>query len=135
MTDLETGAQVTSEQLRGQPFVLNFWASWCGPCQVEHPAVEWAARAYAGRVHFFGVVYEDTQENAKQDLSRRRTSFTQLWDPRSRMAVDFATTGVPETYFIDASGIIVDKFVGPIDREALAYFLERIAPPRAEARP
>ena len=135
VTDLQTGAPVTSEQLRGQPYVLNFWASWCGPCQVEHPAVEWGARAYGDRVRFFGVLYEDTVENAKKDLSRRSASFPQLLDPRSRMAVDFATTGVPETYFIDAAGVIVHKTVGPIGREELAYFVEKIAPVRAEARP
>lgn len=135
LTDLRTGEPVTSDQLKGQPYVLNFWASWCSPCKQEHPVVEWAARTYGDRVRFFGVVFEDTPENARRDLERRATSYPQLLDPSSRMAVDYGTTGVPETYFIDASGVIVDKFVGPIDPGSIRYHLERIAPARAEARP
>ena len=50
------------------------------------------------------------------------------------MAVDYGTTGVPETYFIDASGIIVDKYVGPISLQALEHYVAMIAPPAAEAR-
>jgi cytochrome c biogenesis protein CcmG, thiol:disulfide interchange protein DsbE len=135
VTDLMTGQPVTSEQLKGQPYVLNFWASWCEPCEAEHPTIEWGARTFSDRARFFGVLYSDTAENAKKNLAHRSVSFPQLLDPHSRMGVDFATTGVPETYFIDASGIIVHKYVGPIDRRTLAYFVEQIAPSRAEARP
>ncbi|HZN92720.1 MAG TPA: thiol:disulfide interchange protein, partial [Myxococcales bacterium] len=81
-----------------------------------------------------GVLYEDTAENAKRDLANRRVSFPQLLDTHSRMAVDFATTGVPETYFVDASGTIVDKYVGPINRQALEHYVGLIAPPPVEAR-
>src|SRR4051812_17036314 len=135
VTDLMSGEPVTSDQLRGQPYVLNFWASWCEPCESEHPTIEWGARAFGGRVHFFGVLYGDTMENAKKNLAQRSVSFPQLMDPHSRMALDFATTGVPETYFVDASGIIVHKYVGPLDRRTLASLVEQIAPGRAEARP
>jgi cytochrome c biogenesis protein CcmG, thiol:disulfide interchange protein DsbE len=135
VTDLVTGDPLTSEQLKGQPYVVNFWASWCGPCKAEHPVVEWGARAYGDRVRFLGVLYEDTAENAKRDLANRRVSFPQLLDTHSRMAVDFATTGVPETYFVDASGIIVHKYVGPISQQALVHYVEQIASSRAEARP
>jgi len=135
VTDLQTGAPITSEQLKGQPYVLNFWASWCSPCKLEHAVVEWGARAYGDRVRFFGVLFEDTPENARVDLSSRRTSYPQLLDPHSRMAVDYGTTGVPETYFVDASGTIVDKYVGPISRPALEHYVGMIAaPPAAEAR-
>jgi cytochrome c biogenesis protein CcmG, thiol:disulfide interchange protein DsbE len=136
LTDLRTGDPITSEQLRGQPYVLNFWASWCAPCKIEHPAVEWGAHTFGDRVRFLGVVFEDTPENARADLAARGSAFPHLLDPNSRMAVDYGTTGVPETYFVNASGIIVDKYVGPINRQAMQYHVGQIAPPpRAEAHP
>lgn len=135
VTDLLTGQPVTSEQLKGQPYLLNFWATWCSPCKMEEPALEWASRNFGDRVRFLGVVFEDTEDNARQYLARRPSSYTHLWDPNSRMSVDFGTTGVPETYFIDASGVIRDKFVGPIDPRSIQRHLEAIAPARAEARP
>ena len=135
VTDLRTGAPVSSDQLKGQPYVLNFWATWCGPCKMEHPVVDWAARTWGDRVRFYGVVFEDTAENARKDLDARGWTYPQLLDPESRMAVDYGATGVPETYFIDASGVIVDKFVGPLDPESARNHLERIALPRAGAHP
>jgi cytochrome c biogenesis protein CcmG/thiol:disulfide interchange protein DsbE len=134
-TDLKTGEPVTLEKLAGQPMVLNFWASWCGPCKAEHATVEWAAQTFGNRARFYGVVFEDTQDNAKAYLAERGSSFPQLYDPKSRMAVDYGTTGVPETYFIDARGVIVDKFVGPIDPQSMKKNIDAIAPAQAEARP
>jgi len=102
---------------------------------MEHPVVDWAARTWGDRVRFYGVVFEDTAENARKDLDARGWTYPQLLDPESRMAVDYGATGVPETYFIDASGVIVDKFVGPLDPESARNHLERIALPRAGAHP
>ncbi len=113
LTRLDNGETVTLAQLRGRPLVLNFWASWCGPCAQEHPTVARAAQRLQGEVNFYGVIFEDTPEEARKFASPVDPSFPQLIDPKSRMAVDYGVTGVPETYFIDAQGIIRDKFVGP----------------------
>jgi cytochrome c biogenesis protein CcmG/thiol:disulfide interchange protein DsbE len=117
---LDSGKAVSLEQLRGRPVVINFWASWCGPCRMEHPVLEWGAREFGNEAQFLGIVFEDTEDNARQFLQQLGASFPQLIDPRSRVSVDYGVAGVPETYFIDANGVILGKHVGPIDPQSLA---------------
>ncbi|MGO8970551.1 MAG: TlpA family protein disulfide reductase [Myxococcaceae bacterium] len=129
LTRLDTGEPVTLSQLRGRPLVLNFWASWCGPCAQEHPTVARAAQHFQGEANFYGVIFEDTPDEARKFAEPMAASFPQLIDPQSRMAVDYGVTGVPETYFIDAQGIIRDKFVGPfLDGRELAARLKALEP-------
>ncbi|WPB73174.1 redoxin domain-containing protein [Archangium violaceum] len=131
---LDSGARVTSEQLKGRPMVINFWASWCGPCKMEHPVLEWGAREFGGQAQFLGVVFEDTEDNAKQFLSRMGASFPQLIDQNSGVAVAYGVAGVPETYFIDAQGIIRGKHVGPIDPESMAQWIRELSSSAASAK-
>ena len=126
---LDTGTPVKLSDLKGKPIVLNFWASWCGPCKMEHPVVSMAARRYGQEFQFFGVVFEDTEENARVFAGTPDPSFPQLVDERSRMAVDYGVTGVPETYFIDAQGIIRDKVAYPIDPRTMAEKLAALKQP------
>ena len=126
---LDTGAPVKLSDLKGKPIVLNFWASWCGPCKMEHPVVSMAARRYGQEFQFFGVVFEDTEENARVFAGTPDPSFPQLFDERSRMAVDYGVTGVPETYFIDAQGILRDKVAYPIDPRTMAEKLAALKQP------
>lgn len=137
LKDLSTGEEVSLEALRGQPVVLNFWASWCGPCKLEHPVLEWGHRQYGTQARFLGVVFEDTEDNARGFLKQFGSSFSQLVDPRSRMAVDYGVAGVPETYFIDSAGQIRGKHVGPISPRELTARLRELneAPGQTTARP
>jgi cytochrome c biogenesis protein CcmG, thiol:disulfide interchange protein DsbE len=133
---LDSGMKVSLEQLKGRPVVMNFWASWCGPCKMEHPVLEWGSREFGNQAQFLGVVFEDTEDNAKQFLSQMGASFPQLVDPRSQVAVDYGVAGVPETYFIDANGTIRGKHVGPIDPQTLANWMKDLSTsaPTAEQR-
>jgi len=126
---LDNGTPVKLSDLKGKPLVLNFWASWCGPCKMEHPVVTMAAQRFGQEVQFFGVVFEDTEENARAFAGAPDPRFPQLLDERSRMAVDYGVTGVPETYFIDAGGIIRDKVAFPIDPATMMKKLAALKEP------
>jgi cytochrome c biogenesis protein CcmG/thiol:disulfide interchange protein DsbE len=117
------GAPVTLASLRGQPVVLNFWATWCVPCFEEHPVLVGAARRLGEKVRFVGVIYEDSEEGVTSFLARQGSSYPSLVDPGSRTAIAFGVFGVPETYFIDSEGRIAAKHVGPLDDETLALKL------------
>jgi cytochrome c biogenesis protein CcmG/thiol:disulfide interchange protein DsbE len=130
LRSLNTGETVSLQALRGKPVVLNFWASWCAPCKLEHPVLEWGARTLGDQVHFVGVVFEDSEENARKYLARNGASFPQLMDDRGNVAVDYGASGVPETYFIDAQGRIVDKHVGPIPPDVLQGWVQRLVAER-----
>ena len=119
------GSTVTLSELQGQPVVLNFWATWCQPCKLEHPNVLAAAQAYqpAGVV-FLGVLHEDDPAEARRFLSRAGQAFPTIYDTSGRISVDYGVTGVPETFVIDAQGNIARKFVGPVAPGEIEAVLE-----------
>jgi cytochrome c biogenesis protein CcmG/thiol:disulfide interchange protein DsbE len=124
------GPQVTLESLRGQPVVVNFWATWCVPCVEEHKALAAAARALVD-VRFFGVVYEDEMPRVHSFLAEHPPGYPSLVDPGGRAAIAYGVFGVPETFFIDRDGRIVEKYVGPLDRRTIAAL---VAKARGETR-
>lgn len=126
MTVLGTdGEKVDLAQLRGQPVVLNFWSTWCQPCKLEHPHLVEGARRYGPQgVAFYGVLFSDDPDNAARFLAREGHAFPVLYDPAQRVAIDYGVTGVPETFFIDASGRIVHKHSGPMTIGDLSAALE-----------
>jgi cytochrome c biogenesis protein CcmG/thiol:disulfide interchange protein DsbE len=122
---VESGEVVTLDSLRGKPIVMNFWATWCVPCHQEHPALVRAARALGADVHFLGVVYEDDPAQVRAFLAERGSAYPSLLDEGGRTAIAYGVAGVPETYFIDAAGRVVDKFQGALDPETLARLIAR----------
>lgn len=110
----------------GRPIVLNFWATWCGPCKQEHPVLEWAYQRWSNDVVFLAVVFEDSEENTIKFLRQNGGSWPQLFDLKSTVAVDYGVAGVPETYFINRQGIIVGKYPYPIDPRTMTARVEEI---------
>jgi len=117
------GEPVTLLGLRGKPIVINFWATWCGPCFQEHPVLVSSARSLGDGVQFLGVVYDDDEANVREYLRRQGSSYPTLLDPGGQTAIAYGVYGVPETYFIDGEGKIVAKYVGPLN---VADLMERL---------
>ncbi|MFQ5829937.1 MAG: TlpA family protein disulfide reductase [Candidatus Methylomirabilia bacterium] len=115
------GGELSLEGLRGQVVVLNFWASWCYPaCWNEAPRLEAAWLRYRDRgVMVFGVVYQDSEANARDFIRRFEKTYPNGLDPGSRAAIDFGVYGVPETFFIDRDGVIAHKHIGEIPETVL----------------
>ncbi len=118
------GGQGTLEldELRGRVVLLNFWATWCKPCEDEMPAME---RLYGrlGQEDFelVAVSVDDDPEAVEAFRRRLGLTFPVLLDPGARVARRYQTTGYPESFLIDRAGILVFKYVGPRDWDVPAY--------------
>ncbi|MEP4038471.1 DsbE family thiol:disulfide interchange protein [Pseudophaeobacter sp.] len=101
----------------GEVKLVNYWASWCAPCRVEHPSLE--ALAQEG-IKIYGVNYKDQQGNAASFLQELGDPYAAIGrDEKGRMALDWGVYGVPETYVVDGSGKIVLRFAGPITERVI----------------
>jgi len=105
--------------LRGKPAIINFWATWCGPCYQEHPTLVQSAKMLGGNVQFVGIVFNDTEEKIQQFLNERGSAYPTLLDAQGKTAQAYGVGGVPETFFLNAAGQIVAKYEGPLTTEAL----------------
>ena len=113
-----SGETIDLAALRGKPVVLNFWATWCGPCYEEHPTLVANARNLPN-VQFVGVVFNDEEDKIMRFLAQRGTAYPTLLDTNGKTAIAYGVGGVPETYFINPAGTIVAKYAGPLSTEEL----------------
>ena len=111
-------ADFNSGELDGQVWVLNVWASWCGPCVQEHPYLVSLAQQRA--VPLVGLNYKDLPEDAQPWLAKLGDPFTFLLDDREGdVGIDWGVYGVTETFIIDKLGKVRYKHVGPVDAQSL----------------
>jgi cytochrome c biogenesis protein CcmG/thiol:disulfide interchange protein DsbE len=115
------GDTIRLADLSGKAVVLNFWASWCIPCRQEHDVLKLTESTYdPEQALVLGVVYQDTEENARRFLAALGGEWTHLLDPTQRTAIDYGVYGVPETFFISPDGQIAHKQVGPVSWDLIA---------------
>ncbi|MCB1607079.1 MAG: DsbE family thiol:disulfide interchange protein [Xanthomonadales bacterium] len=114
----EPGVPIASQSLAGEPYLLNVFASWCLSCRVEHPVLD--AYAKRGALKLVGLNYRDQREDALAWLNRFGDPYAEIiWDPDGRLGIDFGITGAPESFVVDAQGIIRYKVVGAISPEIM----------------
>lgn len=124
---VEGEGMIALSGLRGRPVVLNFWAAWCEPCKQEAPVLAAAEKAWRSQgVRFLGVDSEDVREDAIAFEATYGVEYGSVFDPERTVANVYGVLGYPETFFIDADGIIRAKYVGPLDAETLDAYLAQI---------
>ena len=127
---------VSSEELAGTPYLLNVWGSWCPSCRIEHPVV--TRLAQSGKLRVIGYNYKDERDDALRWLGQFGDPYEMIVvDEDGRTAIDWGIYGAPETFLVDADGIIRFKLVGPLSDDIIEKdILPRLGMPQGkEATP
>ncbi len=124
------GDTVSLSDYFGQPIVLNFWASWCGPCQDEMPEFDAVAKETGDEVMFIMVNLTDgrmeTVEHASKFIADNGYTFPVFFDTLSEGAAAYSVRSIPASYFIDSDGRVVTYAAGAIDGETLRQAIDMI---------
>lgn len=109
------GQQINTAEQTGKVLLINFWASWCKPCESESETLQLAWEKYqpGGEVVFLGIDYVDTEKEAVASMEKYGITYPNGPDLRTSISQQFRITGVPETYIIDQTGKVVFIQVGP----------------------
>jgi len=116
------GDRFSSADLAGKPAIVNFWASYCIPsCVDEHPVLLDLAARYGDEVQLVGVLVNDTPDGARGFLARYgQVTWPTVLNADGGISIDYGVTGPPETFFVDARGVVVARHVGPLTSAVVA---------------
>ncbi len=121
------GRRITLSQLRGQVVVINFWASWCVPCRQEAAYLERTWRKYKDQgVIFIGVDYVDTEPKALAYIQEFDITYINGPDLGTAISAAYNIKGVPETYYVDRSGLLHGVTIGPLQEPDLDTKIEEL---------
>ncbi len=119
------GGEIRLSDFRRQPVVLNFWASWCGPCRVEARGLERVWQAYRDRgVMFLGVNIQDGELGAQAYLAEFGVTYPNVRDATEHIPRAYSVNGIPTTFFIDREGRIAGRWLGPLSEQRLVAQVE-----------
>lgn len=126
--ELGTSKTLGSGNYQGKVLVLNFWASWCEECKLEHQNLLSIDARFRSDPNFamLGVDYQDKESDAQRYLEVFGSSFKHIRDPDGVISIDFGVYGVPETFVIDQNGIIRHKIIGPVMGTNYTHLVENV---------
>ena len=129
------GGKLSLSELRGKAVFLNFWSSWCPPCRAEARDLEAAWQKVKDKnLVFLGIALQDTEKDSRAFLEEFKITYPNGRDESGKIAVDYGTWGIPESFFIDAQGRITYKHVGGIRAALVLTKLEEAAKGIASAQ-
>ena len=128
MLDMD-GNEVTLASFFGKPIVLNFWASWCGPCKMEMPEIQKFYDKYGQEIHFLLVSVDDSLDAAKTFISDSGYTFPVYFDTTSVGAYTYGASSIPLTFFIDAQGNLTAYYMGAMSESILQQGVDMIYTP------
>ena len=121
------GRQISLEQLKGKVVMVDFWSSWCVPCRVEGPLLAETYREWRDRgVEFVGIAIWDERGAVEEFIDRNGIEYANGIDDSGRIAVDWGVRGIPEKFFVNAEGQVVQKVIGPNTESTLDEILTRL---------
>lgn len=121
------GEEVSLADYGGRPVLVNFWASWCFECIEEHRVLMNAQARYGEEFAIIGILYQDTVADARRFLLQYGDGgWPNLLDASGTVAIDYGVSGVPESFFVDADGIVRYKQWGAVTEEAVEAELPRL---------
>lgn len=121
------GNPVRLADLRGRPVIVNFWASWCADCVEEFPLLATALHEHeAEGLAVVGIVFRDNSEAARRFMARMGAAWPAAMDPGEEIAESYGIYGPPETFFIDADGVVVARQFGALSADDLDRHLTRL---------
>jgi len=115
----DSGQQVTLGKYRGQPLIVNFFASWCGPCKTETPLLASFYRGEKGKIALVGLDENDTVANATAFTRANSVSYPVGWDPHFGAGTAYGVSALPQTFFLNARHQIVDRIFGKVTLASL----------------
>ncbi len=135
LRELATGAPISLSELRGRVVLVNFWATWCKPCEDEMPAMERLYHALQPQgFELLAISVDGDAAPVREFRQRLNLSFPILHDPDKRVSRAWQTDRYPESFLIDARGSVVERYIGPKEWDAPAY-VERVRRLVVESRP
>jgi thiol-disulfide isomerase/thioredoxin len=120
------GDSMRLSDLSGRPIMLNFWASWCGPCVEEMPILQAFSERYSNELMILGINADEPREDVLDFVEQNELTFPMLMDPDSRIQDLYRIRAFPTSYFIDQNGIIRAVHIGTLSEALLDRYLEQI---------